>query len=462
MTGDQKGDFDIAYGIEEKPPVLESIPLGIQHVLAMILPNIAPAIVIAGGIEFVTPGQETTFIQMVLLFAGVATIVQAYPIGPIGGRLPIVMGTSFAFVGGAIGIGIQWGLPVLFGAIVAGALVEVGIGWQFKWFRKYFTPLVNGLIVVIIGLYLIPIGVDYLAGNVDVTDPSYGRPLYLGIGGMVFVGAILLNQLFKGYIRILSLLIAIIVGYIAAIAAGMVDFSPVTEAAWFAGPVPLRYGIEFKLVPILIMGMLYITTAMETVGHISAITAVEDRNPSDRELKGGLLADGVMSGIAGLFGGFPNTSFAQNVGVVTFTGIMSRFVVAIAGVVLVIMGFIPKVGALFSTIPYPVLGGATLVMFGMILSAGFKIIADNVTLNRRNMVIIAAAVGLGLGVAVKPEVLKHLPEQAQTFFGEAVVMTALVSLILDNLIPGKNNEQLNGETPAEDTDRAGHVPSSED
>jgi NCS2 family nucleobase:cation symporter-2 len=432
MASEPGSEIGILYDIEDKPPLGEAVPLGLQHVLAMLLPNIAPALIIAGAVGLAT-GQTSFLVQMALLFAGLSTIVQAYPVGPVGARLPIVMGTSFAFVGGVIGIASQYSLAVAFGAAVVGALVEVAIGWRFEWFRSWFTPLVNGLIVVIIGLYLIPVGVDYLAGGADAEN--YGALINLGVGGLVFGVAILLNQLFSGYIRILSLLIAIAVGYVASIVAGIIDFTPVGEAAWFAVPVPLRFGIAFEPVPILIMAVLYLTTTMETVGHISALTAVEDRSPSVGEFEGGLLADGVMSGIAGVFGAFPNTSFAQNIGVVTFTGIMSRFVVAVAGVVLVVLGFVPKVGAVFATMPNPVLGGATLVMFGMILSNGFKILNDNVAMNRRNMVIIAASIGLGLGVAVRPEALSQLPEQARTFFGEAVVMTALTALLLDSLIP---------------------------
>ncbi|WP_137285674.1 uracil-xanthine permease family protein [Halorussus salinisoli] len=434
---DSDSSVDIVYGIDDEPPMRESIPLGLQHILAMILPNIAPPLIIAGAVGLAT-GQTTFLVQMALLFAGIATIVQAMPIGPVGARLPIVMGTSFAFVGAIIGVATQYSLSAAFGACVVAAVVEIFIGWKFEWFEEYFTPLVNGLIVVIIGLYLIPVGMDYLAGGVDASN--YGAPVNLAVGGLVFVIAIGLNQLFDGYLRVLSLLIGIVAGYVAAAALGIVDFSPIAEAAWFAYPTPLKFGIAFEPVPILILGVIYVTTSMETIGHISAITAVEDRKPEESELKGGLLADGVMSGVAGLFGAFPNTSFAQNVGVVTFTGIMSRIVVAVGGGILVLLGFVPKVSAVFSTMPNPVLGGATLVMFGMVLSNGFKILNDNVNLNQRNMVIIAASIGLGLGVATRPEILQQLPEQAQTFFGEAVVVTALVSLILDNVIPKSPDE----------------------
>jgi xanthine permease len=425
-------DYGELYGIDERPPTDESVLLGMQHVLAMLVPNIAPALIIAGTVGLAT-GQTAYLVQIALLFAGLATIVQTNPIKSVGARLPIVMGTSFTFVGALIAIATQYGLATAFGAAIVGAFVEIAIAWNFEWFQSYFTPLVNGLIVIVTGLYLIPIGIEYLAGGVSAAN--YGAPINLAIGLLVFIIAILLNQLFSGFLRILSLVIAIVVGYLIALVAGMVNLSPIAEAAWFAVPVPLKFGVAFKPVPILVIGVIYITTTMETVGHISALTAVENRSPTVDELKGGLLADGIMSSLAGIFGGFPNTSFAQNIGVVTFTGVMSRFVVAIAGVILVLLGFVPKIGALVSTIPYPVLGGATLVMFGMILSSGFSIIYDNVALNRRNMTIIAAAVSLGLGVAVRPEALSQLPRHVQTFFGNAIVMAALVSLILDNIIP---------------------------
>lgn len=429
---DSNSDVGIAYGIDEKPPLHESIPLGLQHVLAMILPNLAPPLIIAGAVGMAT-GQETYLIQMALVFAGIATIVQASRVGPVGSRLPIVMGTSFAFVGGAIAVATQYGLDAVFGACLVAALVEVVIGWKFEWFESYFTPLVNGLIVIIIGLYLIPVGMDYVAGGAEAAN--YGAPINLALGGSVFVIAIGLNQLFSGYVRILSLLISLVFGYVAAVALGMVDFSPVAQAAWFAYPTPLKFGIQFEPTPIFIFGVLYVTTAMESIGHISAITAIEGREPDGSELKGGLIADGVMSGLASVFGAFPNTSFAQNVGVVAFTGIMSRFIVSICGVILVLLGFVPKIGALFATMPDPVLGGATLVMFGMIFSNGFKYLSDSVALNQRNMVIIAASIGLGLGVTTRPDILQRLPQQAQTFLGEAVVVTALVALILDTAIP---------------------------
>ncbi len=434
---DDDTDIDVAYGIDAKPPLRESIPLGLQHVLAMILPNLAPPLIIAGAVG-VTTGQETYLVQMALVFAGCATIVQASPIGPIGARLPIVMGTSFAFIGGIVAVGTQYGLSGVFGACIVAGLVEVFIGWKYEWFRSYFTPLVNGLIVVIIGLYLVPVGMDYLAGGAGAAD--YGRPANLAVGVLVFGVAIGLNRLRSGYSRTLSLLVSIVIGYVAAWALGMVDFTPVAQADWIAYPTPLAFGISFEPVPILIIGILYVTTAMETIGHISAITAVEGRTPERSELKGGLVADGVMSSVAGAFGGFPNTSFAQNVGVVTFTGIMSRFVVVISGVLLVVLGLVPKISVLFATMPDPVLGGASLVMFGMVLSNGLAILRENVPLNQRNMVIIAASISLGLGVATRPAVLEQFPTAVETVLGEAVVVTAVTSLVLDAVFPTEDHD----------------------
>jgi xanthine permease len=437
MTDSPDEDVEIMYGIEEKPPRGESMLLGIQHILAAFLPNLAPALVIAGAVGLAT-GETTFLVQMALVFAGVATIVQNYPVGPVGARLPIVMGTSFTFVGGLISIGTQYSLAAVFGACLVGSFVEAFIGWKFEWFESYFSSLVNSIIVIIIGLYLIPVGIDYLAGGAG--SANYGAPINLAIGGLVFVIAITLNQLLTGYARILSLLVAIVVGYVAAFAAGMVNFAPVAKAGWFAYPVPFKYGIVFKPLPIVLVSVLFVVTAMENVGHLSALTALENREPTVDELEGGLLADGLISGLAAVFGAFPNTSFAQNIGVVTFTGIMSRFVVAIGGVILILLGFIPKIGALLATMPAPVLGGVTLVMFGMVFSNGILIIKNDVPLTHRNMVIIAASLSLGLGIATRPEALSQLPEQVQMFFGEAVVMAALVALLLDNIIP-ENKER---------------------
>lgn len=431
MTGSE-GSIDLIYGVEDKPPTLETIFLGIQHIAAMIVPNIAVALIVGGAVGIGT--ANTAFIvQMVIIFAGLATLVQVFPIGPIGARLPVVMGTSFAFVGAAIAIGTQYGLGAVFGAILIAAPVEILIGWQFKRIKRFFPPLVTGLIVVILGLYLIPVGMDYVAGGQGASD--YGALYNLGLAGIVLAISVGLNLLSKGTLRILSLLIGLVVGYVAAIALGVVDFSPVVQAGWFALPTPGRFGFQFEPIAILTFVAIHITAAIESIGDISGITAAEGRTPTDEEVRGGLFVDGIGSAVGAVFGAFPLTTFSQNVGIINFTGVMSRYVVGVGGVVLLVLGFIPKVGAVISTIPSAVLGGAVLVMFGMVMASGLKLIFENETLNRRNMVIMASSIGLGLGVEVRPDALQALPDEAKIFFGNAIIVTAIVAIVLNTLAP---------------------------
>jgi NCS2 family nucleobase:cation symporter-2 len=433
---DVDGSIDLAYGLDDKPPALESLFLGLQHIAAMIVPNIAVALIVAGAVG-VSPANTAFLVQMVLVFSGFGTLLQVFPVGPIGARLPAVMGTSFAFVGAAIAIGNQFGLGAVFGGILVAAPVEVLIGWQYKRIKRFFPPLVTGLIVVILGLYLVPVGMDYIAGGQGASD--YGALYNLGLAGLVLAITVGLNLFTKGTTRILSLLIGLVVGYAAAIAVGIVDFTPVAEAGWFALPEPGRFGFQFEPIAILTFTAIHITAAIESIGDISGITAAEGRNPTDREVSGGLFVDGVASSIGALFSSFPLTTFSQNVGIISFTGVMSRYVVGVGAAGLLVLGFVPKVGAIISTIPSAVLGGAVLVMFGMVMASGLKLIFENETLNRRNMVIVATSIGLGLGVEVRPDALQALPDRAKIFVGNAIIVTAIVAIVLNTLAPREDD-----------------------
>ena len=429
---ERDGSIDLAYGLEDKPPALEAVFLGVQHVAAMIVPATAVALIVAGGVGL-GAGDTSFLVQMVLVFSGLATLVQVFPIGPVGARLPVVMGTSFAFVGASIAIGTQYGLDAVFGAIVVAALVEVLIGWQFGRIKRFFPPLVTGLIVMIIGLYLVPVGMDYAAGGVGASD--YGAYHNIGLALLVLSVTVGLNLFSDGTARVLSILVGIAVGYVAAVPLGLVDFSPVAEAGWFAVPVPGRFGFSFEPIAILTFTAIHVTAAIESVGDISGITAAEGRNPRNEEITGGLFVDGLGSSIGALFGAFPLTTFSQNVGLINFTGVMSRYVVGVSGVVLLVLGFIPKVSAVVTTIPSAVLGGAVLVMFGMVMASGLRLIFLNERLNRRNMVIVATSIGLGLGVEVRPEALSALPDRATIFFGNAIIVTAITAILLNTLVP---------------------------
>ena len=449
-NGSGDGSIDLEYELEDKPPLLESLLLGIQHISVMIVPTTAVAFIVAGAVGLGT-GNTAYLVQMVLLFSGLATIVQTYGVGPVGAKLPIVMGTSFTFVGAASAIGGQYGLGVVFTSIaVTGFVVEGLIGWQFDRIRPYFPPLVTGLIVVIIGLYLIPVGMDYSAGGVGAE--TYGSMMNIGLAFVVLAISILFNLFLKGVWRLLSVLIGIMVGYVIAAFFGLVDFSPIFEAAWFALPRPGQFGFGIEPVAVVTFGFLFLVSAMETVGDMAGITAAEGRNPTSEEYTGGIFTDGFMSSIGAVFGSFPVTSFSQNVGIVNFTGIMSRWVVLAGGIILAVLGFIPKIGATVAATPDPVFGGAVLVMVGMVAASGMRLLFLNVEMNRRNMVIIATALALGLGVAIRPDALQGLPNAAQTFFSEAVIMTALTGLILNTFVPGESSPLFDVEEDAEDED----------
>ncbi|MEM7587596.1 MAG: nucleobase:cation symporter-2 family protein [Acidobacteriota bacterium] len=422
----------VVYGIEDAPPLLERIPLGIQHLVAMLLGNITPPLLIAGGLSLAV-GETAFLLQMALVMAGVATLVQSYGVGPVGGRLPIVMGTTIAFVGAAVATGKQFGLGAVFGACLVASVVEIALGLSIGKLRRLFPPLVNGVVVMLIGLTLIPVGMDYAAGGPGAAD--YGALSNLSIAGLVFLVTLVLNQFTRGFLAYGSMLVGVTVGYLAAIAAGKVDFSAVGEAGWFALPRLLSYPLEFHAVPILLMAMVYVITTMETLGDISGTTAAVGRKPTDRELRGGLLADGVMSGLAALISAFPNTSYSQNVGLVHFTGVVSRHVTGVVGVLLMLLGLVPKVGALFATIPPSVIGGGGLIMFAMIFSSGFSIVHRDVELDRRSMVILAVSIGLGLGCELRKDALQHLPEVAQSLFSSGLVTGGLAALALNLVLP---------------------------
>jgi NCS2 family nucleobase:cation symporter-2 len=409
--------------------------------MAMFLGNVTPPLIIAATLGLAT-GETAFLVQMALLWAGLATIIQAYPIGPIGARIPMIMGTSFAFLGGIIGIAKQFNLAAVFGACLAASVVEVILGFAIEKIRRLFPPLVTGVVVMLIGLTLIPVGMDYAAGGAHLAGTAaYGDLGTLALAGFVLVATLVLNQFTKGILSYASVLIAALAGYLIAAAFGQVNISPISDAAWFAFPQFLSYGIEFQWTAILLMAFVYVISAMETVGDITGTMAATGRTPDGRTLRGGLVADGVMSGLAALFSAFPNTSYSQNVGLVNFTGVASRHIAALGGAILVVLGFVPKVGAVVATIPAPVIGGGSLVMFAMIFASGFAILKRGVDLNQRNLVILAASLALGLGLQWRPEALQHFIPELQTFFGSGLVTGGLVALILNLVLPHRDKSE---------------------
>lgn len=439
----------VTYGIDDKPALSAAIPLGIQHLLAMFLSTVALPLVIAGAIGL--DGAETAFVvQMALLVAGIATIVQVYSVGPVGARLPIVMGTSAIFVAPLIDIGTAFGVAAIFGAIIVAAPVEVVIGYFYDDLRRLFPPLVTGTVVMLVGLTLIPVAIDYSAGGPGA--PDYGALSNLGLAGLVFLLAVGLNQLFDGFVSIASVLIAVVVGYLVAYPMGLLDLGGVADASWVEVPMPLQFGVEFHPSAILIAAFAYVITSIETIGDIEGTAGTVGRRATSEEMRGGLLADGFMSMFAGFFNAFPNTSFSQNVGLIGFTGVASKFIVAICGIFLVVLGLIPKVAAVAAAMPNPVLGGAAVVLFGMIFSIGLRIVSNRVELNRRNLTIIAVSVVLGVGVEVRPDALQELPDDVQVIAGSGLLVGGVVALVLNAILPGDGG-LTQGTSQVEETER---------
>lgn len=429
-----------AYADPDKtPPLTQAIPLGLQHVLAMFASNVTPSIIVAGAAGLAFGGAEQVYlIQMAMLFAGVATLFQTVGFGPVGARLPIMQGTSFAFVGVLAGVAATQGLSVALTACIFGGIIHFMLGSVIQHLRWLFPPLVTGLVILAIGLYLIPVAIKYAAGGAasfQMEAESFGSLMHWTVALSVVIVSLVLKFFTKGALSNAAILIGLLVGYLVALMFGMVNFAPVQNAAWVTAIAPLPYGFEFSLGAVIAVTLVSIVSAIETVGDASATTkAGAGRQATDREIAGATYADGLGTAVAGVFGGLPNTSFSQNVGIVGMTGIMSRHVVTIGALVLILCGLVPKIGAVIASMPLPVLGGGVIVMFGMVAAAGMNMLTE-VTMNRRNMVIIAVSLAAGLGLNLVPTAVQYLPGVVKTLMTSAVAPTAIIAIVLNLVLP---------------------------
>ena len=424
------------YRLDGRVPLSRAIPLGIQHVMAMFLGNVSPLLIICGMLNM-DVGVKTSLIQNSMFIAGVVTLIQLYPIWKVGCRLPVVMGTSSGFIGTCKSIGSNFGYGAIIGASLTGAILEIILGFFIKPLKKLFPPVVTSLVIMSIGLSLLPVGIDYFAGGSGA--PDFGHWKHLLVGLIVVVVIVVLKQFTKGFLSVSAILIGIIVGYLAAIALGMVDFQPIADAAWFSLPKPiflLDMRMEFHWQAMIAMAIMFVATAVETVGDISGITnGGLDREPTNEELSGGVIADGAGSLLAALFGVLPNTSFSQNVGLVTVTKVVNRFCIMTGAVFLILCGFIPKLSAIFSAMPQSVLGGAAVIMFAMILVSGMQSLQRE-KLNGRNGMIVALALGLGVGLGMVPSALNQLPAWVgQIFAQNGIIMTFVIATGLNLILP---------------------------
>ena len=451
-----------SFDFQGKLPLKQAIPLGLQHVMAMFVSNLTPLLIITGACG-IGAGSEYAQIQVALLqnamiMAGIVTLIQLFAIGPIGGKLPIVMGTSSGFIGvfssitKIMGGGIL-AYGALMGASLIGGLFEMLLGAFIKPLRKFFPSVVTGTVVLSIGLSLLSVGINSFGGGNEAND--FGSPENLFLAFVVLVVILFFKHWTKGYLSSASILAGIIVGYLFAFLMGCIlphtavnaegveytkswvlNWSKVADAGWFSIPQILPVKPVFDLRAILPVLIMYIVTAVETIGDISAVTEGGfNREATDKELSGGVMCDGFGSSLAALFGVLPNTSFSQNVGLVAMTKVVNRTALSCGAVFLILCGLIPKLGALISIMPQAVLGGAAVMMFSSIIVSGIQLITRE-PLDARKLTIVSVALGVGYGMGMSPAILTHTPEFVQLMFGESgIVPASLVAILLNIILP---------------------------
>ena len=467
----KKKNYSSPYELEGRIPLGQAILYGLQHVMAMFVGNLTPVLLITGACAL-DGGLQLQIIQNAMLMAGIITLLQLFTIGPVGARLPIVMGTSSGFIGVCSGVAATMGQGIVtYGAIIfasfLGGLFETVLGFFLKPLRRFFPSLVTGTVVMAIGLSLISVGINSFGGGNNNGD--FGSLPNLFVGTVVLVTIILLKHFTKGVTSTASILIGIVVGYIVCGVMGLflpttyqyvdpntqetitktcswvLDFSKVSEASWFAVPAFMPFGFTKEMIdlraiiPIVIM---FIVTAVETVGDTSGITEGGlGREATDKELAGSVICDGLGSSVASFFGVLPNTSFSQNVGLIAMTKIVNLFAISTGAIFLVLCGLFPKLAAVVQMMPQSVLGGAAVMMFASIVVSGIQLVTKDGVSNR-TVTIVSVALGLGYGLGANTEVLKNLPQFVELIFGgSGIVPAAIIAMILNIAIPEEKSQK---------------------
>lgn len=435
---------DLIYGIDDRPPFKEALFAALQHLLAIFVAIITPPLIIAGALKL---DLETTgfLVSMALFVSGVSTFIQCRSVGPIGAKLLCIQGTSFSFIGPIIAIGQIGGLPLIFGACITAAPVEMIISRTFKYLRSVITPLVSGIVVLLIGLSLIKVGVVSCGGGYGAMDKgSFGSFENLSVAGAVLLSVLFFNRCKNKYLRMSSIVLGLCIGYVLAYSLGMVDMSAASSQSLmgFNIPVPFKYGFDWNISSFIAVGLVYLITAIEATGDVTANSMISGKsiegNSYLKRVSGGVLADGTNSMIAGIFNSFPNSILAQNNGIIQLTGVASRYVGYYIAGMLVLLGLFPIVGVVFSLMPDPVLGGATLLMFGTVAAAGIRIIASQ-HINRKATLVLAASLSLGLGVELMPDILNAAPDAVKGIFSSGITTGGLVAILSNLLIHVKED-----------------------
>ncbi|WP_165310043.1 uracil-xanthine permease family protein [Vibrio ziniensis] len=455
---------DLVYQLNDRPPLPHTFFAALQHLLAMFVAVITPSLIICQSLG--VPAAETnTIISMSLFASGVSSFIQIRTIGPIGSGLLSIQGTSFNFLGPIIGAGlalkaggadIQTMMAAIFGTILVASFAEILLSRVLEFAQRVITPLVSGIVVTLIGLTLIQVGLVSMGGGyAAMGDGSFGSLDKLALAGTVLAIIILLNRARNPYIRVASIVIAMLVGVAMAYFMGMVDTSKISETSLIALPVPMQYGLSFDWSLFIPLVLIFLITALEAIGDITATSEVSGEPVKGpiymKRIKGGVLADGVNSALAAVFNSFPNSTFSQNNGVILLTGVASRYVGYFIAGMLVLLGLFPGVASFVQLIPEPVLGGATIVMFGTIAAAGIRIIA-RVDLDRRAILIIALSFSMGLGIAQKPEILQFMPDFVKSIFSTGVAAGGITAILLNLLLP--ETKPVRKEQPEQELEQA--------
>lgn len=426
----------LLYGIEERPPLREAFFAALQHLLAIFIAIVTPPLIIAGALGL---DHETTgfLVSMALFASGLSTFIQCRRIGGVGTGLLCIQGTSFSFIGPIISTGMLGGLPLIFGVCIAAAPVEMVISRLLRYTQKVITPLVSGIVVTLIGMSLIKVGIIACGGGTAAREAgTFGNPGYLGLAALVLALIVLFNRSRNRYLRMSSIFIGLGTGYLIAWWAGMIDFASVQHYGGINLPVPFKYGLAFDLSSFIAIALIFVITAIEAYGDITANSLISGEPvKGERFIKrasGGILADGMNSMLAGIFNSFPNSVFVQNNGIIQLTGVASRYVGYYIAGMLMILGLFPAIGLVFSLIPEPVLGGATLLMFGTVAAAGIQIIASQ-RIGRKEVLVIALSLSFGLSVELVPEVLDKMSITIRNIFSSGITTGGLTA-ILSNLL----------------------------
>ena len=438
---------ELIYGLNDRPPIRETIFAALQHLLAIFVAIITPPLIISSALKF---DLDTTgfLVSMSLFVSGLATFVQCRRFGPIGAGLLCIQGTSFSFISPIIGAGllgmvngkmnVEMGLSYIFGACLVASVVEMVVSRLLPYTRKIITPLVSGIVVSLIGMCLIKAGINSCGGGQAAVDAgTFGSMQNLGLALLVLISIIFFNRSNNRFLRMGSIVLGLLIGCVAAYALNMIDFSSLKGSGSLNIPVPFKYGLNFDLGTIIGIGLIYLVTAVEAFGDITANSLISGEPVEGpvflKRAQGGVLADGFNSFLAAVFNSFPNSIFAQNNGMIQLTGVASRYVGYFIAGALVLLGLFPVVGKVFSLIPDPVLGGATLLMFGTVAAAGIRIIAST-EITRKAVLVMAISFAMGLSVELVPGILDKMPDIIKNIFSSGITTGGLTAILANAFI----------------------------